>query len=354
MPPDLQIGSNPRSSNGSNPGSRGGSHAAGATTYSVIIPAYNTAVTLDACLAALARQTVPPAVYEVIVVDDGSTDDTAAVARRHGAILLALAHAGAAAARNAGARRARGDILFFTDADCEPLTDWIERMAAPFADPGVAGVKGAYLTRQSSLVARFAQAEYEEKYRRLARQDDIDFVDTYAAAYRRDLFLAHGGFDPHFVLDEDQEFSFRLARAGHRLVFAPRARVYHRHQRTAWGYFRRKLGIGRWKVAVHARYPARALRDSYTPWTQKLQILLVPATVAAAAAAMLGRLRWRAVAALAVLGPASALPLAGIARRQGWPVALAAPFLALLRAAALALGLAWGLLAAATRRRRQP
>jgi len=323
-------------------------------TYSVIIPAYNAARTLDTCLAALARQTVPAAAYEIIVVDDGSTDATATVARRHGAILVSMAHTGAAAARNAGAGRARGDIVLFTDADCEPLPDWIERMVAPFADPEVAGVKGAYLTRQSSLVARFAQAEYEEKYRRLARQDRIDFVDTYAAAYRRDLFLAHGGFDPHFVLDEDQEFSFRLARAGHKLVFVPGARVYHQHRRTAWGYFRRKLGIGRWKVDVHARYPARALRDSYTPWSQKLQILLVPATVAAAVAAVLGKLRWRTVAGLAALGPASALPLAGIARHQGWPVALAAPFLALLRAAALALGLAWGLLAAATRRRRQP
>ncbi|MEJ2209231.1 MAG: glycosyltransferase [Anaerolineae bacterium] len=320
-------------------------------TYSVIVPAYNAAATLDACLAALARQTVTAAGYEVLVVDDGSSDDTAAVARRHGVLLLPLAHAGAAAARNAGARRARGDILLFTDADCEPLPDWIEQMSAPFVDPAVVGVKGAYLTRQSSLVARFAQAEYEEKYRRLARQDRIDFVDTYAAAYRRDLFLAHGGFDPHFVLDEDQEFSFRLARAGHKLVFAPGARVYHQHRRTAWDYFRRKLGIGRWKVEVHARYPARALRDSYTPWSQKLQILLLPLIGAAATAATLGRLRWRAVGTLAALELTSTLPLAWIARRQGWAVALAAPFLALLRAAALALGLAWGLAAALTRRR---
>jgi cellulose synthase/poly-beta-1,6-N-acetylglucosamine synthase-like glycosyltransferase len=320
-------------------------------TYSVIIPAYNAAHTLGACLAALAGQTVPAGTYEVLVVDDGSTDGTAAVARRRGVTVLQLEHAGAAAARNAGARRARGEVLLFTDADCEPLPDWIAQMVAPLADPHVAGVKGAYRTRQSSLVARFAQAEYEEKYRRLAGQDQIDFVDTYAAAYRRDLFLAHGGFDPHFVLDEDQEFSFRLAQAGHRLVFAAGARVYHQHRRTAWGYFRRKLGIGRWKVEVHARYPARALRDSYTPWSQKLQIVLVPATVAAAAAAALGRLRWRAVAVLAALGPASALPLAGIARRQGWPVALAAPFLAVLRAVALALGLAWGFVAVLARRR---
>lgn len=313
-------------------------------SVSVIVPAYNAAGTLDACLAALSRQTVAPDAYEVIVVDDGSTDDSAAIARHHGATVLRLAHSGAAAARNAGARWARGQILLFTDADCEPLEDWIERMVAPFADEQVAGVKGAYRTRQRSLVARFAQAEYEEKYRRLARMQQIDFVDTYAAAYRRDLFWAHDGFDPRFVLDEDQEFSFRLAQAGHKLVFVPDALVYHRHRETAWGYARRKLGVGRWKVQVHARYPFKAVRDSYTPWSQKFQIALVPLTLVLSAAAVKGCLRWRAAAGAAGLGLMSTLPLAYTARRQGWAVAMVSPLLALLRATALALGLASGLL----------
>jgi cellulose synthase/poly-beta-1,6-N-acetylglucosamine synthase-like glycosyltransferase len=316
---------------------------------SVIIPVYNAACTLGACLAALSRQTVGADAYEVLVVDDGSTDGSAAVARQHGATVLRLVHSGAAAARNAGARQARGQILLFTDADCEPWEDWIESMAAPFADPDVAGVKGAYRTRQHSLVARFAQAEYEEKYRRLARRQRIDFVDTYAAAYRRDLFWACGGFDPRFVLDEDQEFSFRLARAGHKLVFAPEALVYHRHQERLWGYARRKHGLGRWKVEVHVRHPSKALRDSYTPWSQKVQIALVPLTAFLITGAARGRVRWRAAMGMASLGLLSTAPLAYTARRQGWAVAAVSPALALVRAAALALGLAGGLLGLARR-----
>jgi GT2 family glycosyltransferase len=216
-------------------------------------------------------------------------------------------------------------------------------MIAPLADPHVVGVKGAYRTDQRALVARFTQAEYEEKYQRLARGRSIDFVDTYAAAYRRDLFLAHGGFDPAFLLDEDQEFSFRLARRGYRLVFAPGARVYHRHPDTLGRYARRKFHLGRWKVQVHLRHPTKALRDSYTPWTQKAQLLLLPLALGAALVALIRRLPWRAPLALVVLDLVSALPLTREARRQGWPVALAAPFLALVRAAALDLGLFWGL-----------
>ncbi len=325
---------------------------------SVIVPVYNGASTLGACLRALAEQTIPHASYQVIVVDDGSTDGSAAIAAEHGAHLVCQDHAGPAAARNRGALAARGEILVFTDADCEPQPDWIEAMLAPFADPGVAGVKGAYRTRQRSVVARFAQAEYEEKYARLAGRPEIDFVDTYAAGYRRAVFLQAGGFDTGFptATVEDQELSYRLAAAGHKLVFAPRAIVYHRHAATAWRYARRKLHLGRWKVRVHTRHPARALRDSYTPWTQKAQLVLVPLAVVVAGAAALTRSRsrrralWRLAAGLAGLALGSTLPLLAHARRQGWAVALAAPPLALLRAAALDAGLAWGLLSRRGRR----
>jgi cellulose synthase/poly-beta-1,6-N-acetylglucosamine synthase-like glycosyltransferase len=252
-------------------------------------------------------------------------------------------HAGAGVARNFGAEQARDGHLLFTDADCQPLPDWIEQMLAPFSDRDVAGVKGIYGTQQRSLVARFAQVASAEKYDRLAQGEQIDFVDTHAAACRRDVFVAHGGFDPGFVLDEDQELSSRLADAGHRLVFAPAARVYHQHPATLWRYARRKAHLGRWKVRVHARHPARALRDSYTPWRQKAQVVLLPLVVGCAVVAALGLVPWTVVAGLAGLGLLTAIPLLRQAARPDWLVVLVAPALVLLRALTLDLGIVWGI-----------
>ena len=107
---------------------------------SVVVPVRNGAATLDNCLVALARQTADRAAYEVIVVNDGSTDDTAEIVRRHGLRCLDIAPAGPAVARNRGAAQARGELVLFTDGDCEPAPDWIVQMSAPFADPEVAGV----------------------------------------------------------------------------------------------------------------------------------------------------------------------------------------------------------------------
>ncbi|MBU0703946.1 MAG: glycosyltransferase [Chloroflexi bacterium] len=314
------------------------------TVISIIVPAYNAEDILENCLIALEAQTLPGEQYEIIVVDDGSSDGSADVARRYDVRLIQQPNAGPAAARNRGAQAARGELLLFTDADCAPAPDWVRRMLAPFRNPEVAGAKGVYRTRQQAVVARFVQLEYESKYARMTHQDHIDFVDTYSAAYRRDIFLANGGFDDRFPTAsvEDQEFSFRLARKGYRLVFAPQAVVYHRHDATPGEYWRRKFGIGYWKALLLRWHPERAVRDSHTPQTLKLQIGLMGLLIALLPLALFCSLAgWVAltVGVLFVLTMAPFL-LHTVARDPA--VIAAAPFLLLLRALALGTGLLAG------------
>ena len=310
---------------------------------SVIIPAYNAAATLTDCLTALAHQTTARAMYEIIVVDDGSTDATCPIAASSSDVqVIAAAHRGAAAARNVGARAAGGEMLLFTDADCAPTENWIEAMLAPFAHPNVMGAKGVYRTRQRELVARFVQLEYEEKYARMSRAPTIDFIDTYSAAYRRDAFLANSGFDETLPVAEDQEFSFRLARQGQRLVFAPEAVVYHRHVATLGAYVRRKFRIGYWKVRVHAKHPGKVWRDSHTPPTLKLQTVLFLAILAVMSAALFVPMAWGLVALLAAIFFVSALPLVVFVARRDPALALTAWPMIGARAGALGAGLVAG------------
>jgi lipopolysaccharide/colanic/teichoic acid biosynthesis glycosyltransferase/glycosyltransferase involved in cell wall biosynthesis len=273
---------------------------------SVVIPAYNAASTLPACLAALSQQSLPSTDFEIIVVDDGSTDDTAALARAAGVRVIVQTHAGPAAARNRGAAAARGELLLFTDADCAPVPGWIGALIGAFADPIVAGAKGAYLSRQRGVVPRFTQLEFLERYDRLAGAEMIDFVDTYSAAYRRDVFLANNGFDTIFPTAsvEDQELSFRLAEKGYRLVFVPAAQVYHRHNPTLYAYARRKFLIGYWRALLARWHPQRMVKDSYTPETLKMQIVLVAvmlgmACISTLASLFIGSFWWPGFAAFA-------------------------------------------------------
>ena len=224
---------------------------------SVIVPVYNGAAIIRRCLDAIASQQLAPDHFELIVVDDGSKDQTAEVVQSwfvaHPQIRGRYVHqtnAGPAAARNHGAQVASAPLLLFTDGDCAPTEGWIEALSAPFDDESVMGAKGTYRTAQSELSARFVQAEYEDRYDRMLGQERIDFIDTYSAAYRRDIFLENGGFDPIFTTAsvEDQEFSFRLAQKGYKLIFAPAATVAHIHDESLAEYMRRKYWIGYWKA----------------------------------------------------------------------------------------------------------
>ncbi len=315
-------------------------------SLSVIIPARDAGETIEACLRAALDQRNLPMDYEVILVDDGSVDETAQIGERLGVRVIRQENAGPAAARNAGAAAARGEILAFTDADCQPSSEWLYHLTRPFQDAAVVGVKGTYLTRQRELTPRFVQQEYSFKYQRMAAQEQIDFIDTYSAAYRRDVFQANEGFDSAFAVPsvEDQEFSFRLARKGYRMVFAPQAVVYHQHDRSLGEYVRRKFGIGYWKAFMLRWLPEKTFQDSHTPPTLRWQILLLACSLLTLPAVLIWpSALWLTLIFLAAFY-ASALPFLFFIARADRRVLTIAPLMLLLRAGALGFGLAWGLI----------
>jgi len=313
---------------------------------SVIIPAKDAARTLDACLRGVLHQEGLAQPYEVIVVDDGSRDDTASIAAAHGVRVHRQPNAGPAAARNAGAQIAKGAFLAFTDADCEPTQGWLAALAAVFDDPDIVAAKGVYQTRQKAPVARFVQQEYALKYDRLAHLKQIDFVDTYSAMYRKDVFLQNGGFDATFTgaTAEDADLSFRLARKGYKMVFAPGAQVYHQHNETLAAYVRRKFGYGYWRAYIYKRMPEKAGVDTHTPKSLRWQIPLFGLTGAAILAGFFAPLSWFIAALCLLLFMAVDSSLLLRILREDPAILPLAPVMLLARAAALSSGLALGFL----------
>ena len=251
-----------------------------------VVPAYNAEKHIRQCLDALTRQDYPANRYRIIVVNDGSLDATATIVENEypSVSLLSQENAGPASARNTGAVSTKSDLLLFTDSDCVPRRDWVSRMVSSFTDLSVMAVKGAYRTNQRKLVARFCQVEFEERYEMLKRVDSIDMVDTYSAGYRRALFQELGGFDTRFPTadSEDTELSYRLSEMGHRMVFNPCAIVTHLdHPASLARYGKVKFGRGYWRMRVYKMYPHKAVKDSYTPQSLKLQVLTLFLAMAA-------------------------------------------------------------------------
>ena len=315
---------------------------------SVIIPTYNSQNLIPGCLQALKQQTIPRDQFEIIVVDDGSIDKTLEIVKSfEGVRCVSIPHGGPAAARNAGAREALGEIIAFTDSDCVPAPHWLEKITAPFENKDVIGAKGVYRTSQKRIVSRFVQLEYQFKYERMARLPSIDFIDTYSAAYRRNLFLENGGFDTTFTLPsvEDQELSFRLAQKGYLLVFAPTAEVYHRHDKNLVDYWKRKFGIGYWKAYMLRWLPQKTISDSHTSPSQRFQIgLLSLAILGFFVGTLVPTFLWVGAALMAVFF-LSGLRFCSYVFKNDPVVGLVFPAILLVRAAALGAGLFWGFIA---------
>jgi len=199
---------------------------------SAIVAARNAASTLPRCLDALVAQASEATDgIEVIVVDDYSLDDTRDVASRYPVRLIALPqHCGVAAARNRGAEAARGEVLFFLDADVVLAPAGMHRVLDTMARPEIGAVIGSYDDDpdDQSIVSRFKNLAHHHFHQR-ARLEASTFWGA-CGAIRREHFSLAGGFDEkRFKLPsiEDVELGSRLIDRGVRIVLDPELQVKH-------------------------------------------------------------------------------------------------------------------------------
>ena len=238
-------------------------------TLSVIMPVKNAMATLNATLASLAA--LRPAPLEILLVDNGSTDGSllrlAAFARMMppGRVrVLQEATPGAAAARNRGAASAQGTLLAFTDADCQPASDWIGQIAQAFTDPTtaavagrIAGVAATPLEAMSSLFT-FRTGGAPTTYTTWTPWSGGFATANFAI--RRTAFHALDGFDIGLaVAGEDYDLCARIYAAGHRIQYWPDARVTHTHRTSLAGMLRQAFRWGTAHPILLQRYTPKGL-----------------------------------------------------------------------------------------------
>ncbi len=267
----------------------------------VVVSSHDRPLRLRWLLNALTEQRF--ADFEVVVAHDSRSEDTDRLLRTHPLAGTGQLHHRtfapgtvlAAAKRNAAWQAARAPLILFTDDDCRPSEDWIERTVAIAADNPGAVLQGMTVPDpDESAVLRAPWAHT------VLVTPPTAWAETCNIAYPRRLLEQIGGFDPTMQVGEDTDLALRARAAGAPFLAAPEMLVYHAvEERGLPGTLR---SLGRWgDMALVAKRHPETRRD------------------------MWGRIWWKrehAALTAAIIGTA-------IARRNPSAAALAIPWLGL-------------------------
>jgi glycosyltransferase involved in cell wall biosynthesis len=169
---------------------------------SVIVPFYNEEACLGACLESLKRQSLRK--FEWLLVDDGSTDRSAEIAAAY-ARPIPGSHQGPGAARNRAARKAKGEILVFVDADMQAAPDFLKKITAPILsgkEDGTFVVDELVSNADNPWSRAWSQAHGLPPTRRLP-EDTPERANAYRAV-RKAPFLKAGGYREERGVSEDE------------------------------------------------------------------------------------------------------------------------------------------------------
>jgi glycosyltransferase involved in cell wall biosynthesis len=197
---------------------------------SVIIPTYKDTDRLRLCIEHLLAQTLPREMFEIIVVNNDRDDheDCKTWFNNDRITVISESRPGSYNARNRGAHRARADILVFTDSDCLPKSDWLQKLTSHMQDTNADLVTGAIQMIASNPHRLTALEAYDMAtglpQASLAR-DQIGVTANLAS--RKDKFLEIGGFEGDRFSGGDIDFCQRIAASGGRFEYCEHATVYH-------------------------------------------------------------------------------------------------------------------------------
>jgi rhamnosyltransferase len=235
----------------------------------VLIPTRDPGPLITAVLESIfAQQADFP--YEVVIVDSGSGPADLARIERFPVHLERIPSAdfGHGRTRNLLAQRARGDVLLFLSQDAEPASEhWLSMLVAAVADGPVAGAYARQIPRADAdaFIRFFLHETYgpQPARRRVgpgARMTIRDmFFSNVSSVLRRDVWQQIP-FRENVPMSEDQYWAYDALRAGHELVYAPAAQVYHSHNYSLGTLFRRNRLSGRSLRGLIADSPGAVVR----------------------------------------------------------------------------------------------
>jgi succinoglycan biosynthesis protein ExoA len=241
---------------------------------SVVIPMRNEAGSIGTLLDGVLGQDYPADRLEILVVDGDSSDDSAAVVARYAARdprvrLLHNPRRIVPTALNIAIRAARGDVICRIDGHTRIAPDYVrvgvdtlQRTGADNVGGPMHAVGGGWFgdAVAAATSSRFGIGSY---FHFGTAEREVDTV--YLGMWPRDVFERVGLFDEELVRNQDDEFNYRLRKAGGRIVLTPAMRSWYQNRQSVAGLVRQYYQYGQWKVRVLQKHPRQMSWRHFVP-----------------------------------------------------------------------------------------
>ena len=197
---------------------------------SIIIPVYNSSLTLKECLEAVFNSNFKN--FEVIVISDNSTDNSVGIAKQYQCKIIELSeNKGPAFARNEGAKISEGDILLFVDSDVIIKKDALNYLSEKFLQNEIDAIQGIYSHEPTykSIITQY-QMSYNCYYIWPENKKYASTLSTCCLAIRKKIFLNLKGFNTNYkrASAEDEEFGYLLIDKCYKILILRELNVEHR------------------------------------------------------------------------------------------------------------------------------
>jgi O-antigen biosynthesis protein len=238
---------------------------------SVVICSYNGAETVESCLKSMQRLRYPS--YEIIFVDDGSTDNTQEILKNFPNVRnIRQKNQGLSAARNVGMNAALGEVVVYTDSDCEADEDWLYYLALSLVRSGHAGMGGPNLIPdEGSWVADCVGLSPGGPTHVMIDDRTAEHVPGCNMAFYTAILKQVNGFDSQYrKAGDDVDVIWRIQNLGRSIGFSPAAQVWHYRRNTVKGYLKQQRGYGEAEALLKYKHPDHFNTLGASHWRGKI------------------------------------------------------------------------------------
>ncbi len=235
--------------------------------FSIVMPTFNRRDILINCLKHLEKQTFPIKEFEVVIVDDGSSDNTSSAIKKFKKTsklkinYTFVNHVGPTVARNIGLRKAKGEYIALVNDDMLPDKHWLaEHIKIHEKEKGVAvlgfidwdpNIEINYFMR---FIAPYGP-QFDFRIKDWNNCGYKNFLTSNLTMDRKWLEMENFNEDINFASCEDIDLGIRLEKRGIRVVYNPKAIVYHSHIQQEKTFMRKMLIVGRDLNLMNRKFP---------------------------------------------------------------------------------------------------